>query len=414
MKRLIAILLLAPALAIAEVTCPAPAEWKSPQRDEEASDASTADELRSRAAASARQQAHEQAVARLATELGLTVEELTDRFAELNRRAEAAAVDFDRVAAQVRLAVNQHARRLERRGDLHSLIGAALLMIDPLSDDAGRAPALLHRARLLDSTDPAVLWLALAVCQVSSGECDGLDAAKVLVRHQPDNIAAWWLLAAMDWKSRLDATTKALAAERFDDGQSLLLPILVEAYAGVDLPTTVQADFERVISGSYGDAVAAMGRFAPLWLRTRQISSLLSSDRWMHAHCTHVSSEPESALADGCRTHYQRVAEQSVHSEALSSAYGMLRMDALGDAEAAAWERRDLTLAWLLYRFDLALEEGLIKPDLDYFRTLASEGDLEAIRRSLTTAGLPVEPPDDFSFSVASRRWRIQALRLGP
>lgn len=418
MKRLLAVLLVCPALALASETCPTPSGWADDESVAWSSWSLEQDDATDEAIDW--EQRYAEAWERMAEEMGLTVEEVTQFFAEMEQRSEAVSGQIEEVEVGIAQVLAEQADLLAARGDAESLVRAALLTLNQFADGDERAQAVVGQALHLAPSNPTVQWLAVVTCNQREAKCSAKKAAHALVRLQPDNIAAWWALASLDVGAGESALSGAFAADRYTDASDALAASLLAAYADLELPTTLQADLERVMNHSFGMVAPVAAEHVLLMFAAEQIKAAVPADYPIRSICRHtrqIEAEggiPEmEASTEACRQHYTTVIESARTSAAQDRATdALITLAGDDEAEVAYWQRQRQQRQWLEFQMMKAQTEGRVPLDRAYFSDVLEFGELEAARLHLAHAGIAVgTPPEDWDQHKATMQWMGEWMR---
>lgn len=280
--------------------------------------------------------------------------------------------------------LDAHWRRLLRDGDPRQRMLALRMLQAGKRDLAARRAAQRQAARIAAEVpdDPLLAIMQRWFCQRLPEGCTG-TAREAWSRAEPDNAAARldMLSDAIDDASRFDAIlADAARRERYDSHDLALARETVVLFDEVPLPRMSHeerrlldelrlphTDESRRLMMSIG-AVAAL-----------PMSALAGVSRGCRPPVS-----PQRAR--DCRTVLLRMTRATTNIERIV-AYSTLERLTRGTAEGVVWAMHNRRLRWWMHQLPM------LTTGIDYWRDMLQFGEVEATRRLVLNAGIPLDPP---------------------
>lgn len=304
----------------------------------------------------------------------------TDARARSSRPAKPSASD----AAVFELALQRYLREIARDGDArHRLLALRLLHSNPMDRPARRA-ATREAARVLAQSpdDPLVALMQRWFCDPIPESCSEAQRDAWL-RMQPRNAAAHLdaLADAQSDSRRFDAAlADAARSEVFDSYYLELSREAAVMMEGMPLPpiTPEEARFLDEVGEPHTDA-ARRQVFAGAVIAALPMANLSGVSRGCRPPL------PAYRIPQ-CRAVLMQLARGSTFVER-GVAYGTLARMLGGTQEGAYWAEQRRRLHWW------TRQAGRITTGAEYWRSVLRHGEIEAMRRAMLSAGVPLEPP---------------------
>lgn len=287
-------------------------------------------------------------------------------------------------AAVFELALQRYLREIARDGDpRHRLLALRMLHSNPMDHSARRA-ATREAARVLARSpdDPLVALMQRWFCDPIPESCSEAQRDAWL-RMQPRNAAAH-LDALADARSdpaRFDAAlANAARSEVFDSYYLELSREAAVMMEGMPLPpvTPEEARFLDEVGEPHTDA-ARRQVFAGAVMASLPMANLSGVSRGCRPPL------PAHRISQ-CHVVLTQLARGSTFVER-GVAYGTLARMLSGTQEGAYWAEQRRRLHWWTRQM------GRITTGAEYWRSVLRYGEIEAMRRAMLRAGVPLEPP---------------------
>lgn len=304
-------------------------------------------------------------------------------------------------------AVLAHAHALAARGDAHDLLLAAMLAGWIHSGDNGDpsvhplANEWFTAARRLDPVDPLVAWIEATNCPGLAVDCEASAGLARLLQADADNAAAHWLAmhAAHRAGDRVAMRTHlrlAARAPRTDLYHRQLLRLLDQARRSIRLPP-LDAKTAAAFGTVFGLDRPATGEdmLIPRVLAGWLAVAMPALAGFAGACSDNLQMGNDPALRQDCIAVLARLIDDE--SMMLTSLFALPLLIQLTAAQVDGerWREQLRATAWLLEKAG-PLMPGLpgsgVSPG-EYFGWWAAEGELAALRRTLSRNGVPTVPP---------------------
>ena len=287
---------------------------------------------------------------------------------------------------------------LALRGDVHSLLAAAL-MAAPDADDSSRpaalkTPALLARAQKVGTDDALVWWVSAGVeCHAAKKACPATETLQQLEKTDAQNAAVWAYALAHAVQAKDDTTaraalTSAAQSAQYDDHFGALVGVIEQA---MDI-LPVSEDILRA-SGQGGISTAG---FKLTYAAGIAASLPQPGLRAVVETCKDAAND--AALSADCVAVAQKIADSG---SMITRGYGVKLLASLATVGATqdAAKSSARMLAWQTQNIGamgerLANDSRLTRVYLD---ALAQRGqEIDAVQAVLRNQGVALEPPADW------------------
>jgi hypothetical protein len=287
-------------------------------------------------------------------------------------------------AAAVELALQRYLREIARDGDPRHRLLALRMLHSTSMDRSARRAATREAARVLAQSpgDPLVALMQRWFCDPIPESCSEAQRDAWL-RMQPRNAAAHLdaLAGAQSDSLRFDAAlANAARSEVFDSYYLELSREAAVMMEGMPLPpiTPAEARFLDRVGEPHTDA-ARRQVFAGAVIAAIPMANLSGVSRGCRPPL------PAHRIPQ-CRVVLMQLARGSTFLER-GVAYGTLARMLSGTQEGAYWAEQRRRLRWWTHQM------GRITTGVEYWRSVLRYGEIEATRRVMLRAGVPLEPP---------------------
>lgn len=283
----------------------------------------------------------------------------------------------------MRAAVSRQMRALARDGDPRQQVIALLYLASTSPDPAARRRALAQVEQLrAESPDDPILAIALTwFCDPAPGACDPYVEAWSQV--EPGNAAAFIgpISRAGRDRERVDVLLAAAAeGDRYDSYSHQLALETAVMFEGVALPPLGPAERQLLQTSGFGVTDAGRRQFHAA---TVTLAQPLPTFGGVNSVCR---PPLPATTAARCRTILVRMARAPMLIERMV-AMGALERLAHGTPEASYWANENRRLRWW------SSHMGQVMADGHYWGDFLRLGEVEATRRGVLRAGLPLDPP---------------------
>lgn len=310
---------------------------------------------------------------------------------------------YSRLIRQARI---DHAGHLVARGDVRSLLGAALLTNHIDGHDNGPSARALDYLRQAQQRDPdqVLVWVVTrALCGTDhAGACDTDAAHAQLTRLEPGNAAFWVDRFAQDPQRHRDALLSAYAADHYDDYHVALTILALTTHQGLQFDEASLPDLVDSYAFMLGGIEDPAPDPATLLRALHVMEAMLSVTGFAYASYSPLletcdDPDADATIRDGCIRLYRQLLADSTHLYGHSVAHAGLKRH-VGDSETdrQAVRRTQWASAFMAMYSETQPQTDLLR----FMERSMTIGELPAVHELMTRQGVALEPPDNWDYEA--------------